>query len=552
MSNSLQHQPVSRNIKTLIGKPRFQALELESLDLDVLARDIFPSLNIQLLQKIISPNGKTELLVAEMSLERFENLKRAYDGRLIVEEDRPLDLFKPTGIDLPIVPNFKANLIPLKDDELTIPLMIRDSQTQQPIANAHVTLIGSLWYADGITDAAGRITLTLYGETADTLSGLMVRPAANYWSFWLDQPVLRPGQDNVVALKAFDQTLADFPQTESLGWGQKAMGLGDAQIPYRGNGIKIGIIDSGGYIDHQDLGDHANGKDFTAEATPTSWKLDPMAHGTHVAGVIVGLMDEFGIRGFAPEADYHVCKIFPGGTFSALINSLNECMTAGVDIVNLSLGSSTYSELLEQKIQEVTDAGVACIAAAGNSATKIQYPAAYDDVLAVSAIGQVDTFPSSSAHIRQVGAHKSADGKFFTAKFTCFADVNQRLDVCAPGVAVVSAVSAEADAYAAWDGTSMACPHVVGLAALILEARSDIRAMSRERGRVNALFQAIRESAVDLGLPYPYQGHGLPQVLKALKIPPEAPDADTPDSPWTQIEELLQQILKLLRSQVET
>jgi subtilisin len=535
-------QITNRPKRVLVGKPRNLPANLEPVDLDILAQTVFPALNIALVNKVMDVSGKTELLVVEMSATNFEQLKTNYAHRLIIEEDYPLELFQPITIQPPILTNFSTNLVP-SEAGLTVQLVVKDSQSQQPIANAHVNLTGSIWYAEGVTDQQGRVQLTLYGETPTTLRGLMVRPDSNYWSFWMDNPTIRAEQDNTVYLKPIAEHMPGFPQQESLGWGQQAMGLKAAQS-HRGRGIKVGIIDSGGYIAHEELGDHAEGKDFTQDATATSWQQDEMGHGTHVAGVIVGLVNASGIKGFAPEADYFVYKIFPGGTFAALINSLNQCIAAGVDVVNLSLGSSQYSELLEQKIQEATEAGVACIAAAGNSATKLQYPAAYTDVFAVSAIGEFKTFPQDSTHLRQIGEYQSSDGRFFTAKFTCFAESGQRMDVCAPGVAVVSAVSVQADAYAAWDGTSMACPHVVGLAALMLEAREDIRSIPRGRSRVEALFQAIRDSADDLGLPRSYQGSGLPNTLKALGVKPQT-------DPWQQVETLLKQALQILRSHVQ-
>ena len=219
-------------------------------------------------------------------------------------------------------------------------------------------------------------------------------------------------------------------------------------------------------------------------------------------------------------------------------------------MVNLSLGSKKRSELLENKIREATEQGVACIAAAGNSATKIQYPAAFEDVFSVAAIGQTETFPEVSYHLRQVGQHTSRDGQYFSARFTCFAEAGQRMDVCAPGVAVISTVPNQPTAYAAWDGTSRACPHVVGLAAVMLEARAALREMPRGQARVEAVFKAIRERAEDLGLPVAYQGSGLPNVRKALSVGVGAPPETGVDEAWRRLERLLSEALTILKQKV--
>ncbi len=532
MQNPNQHpkkQLQSRPVRTLIGYNQNAPASAGDINLEQLKLNVLPLLNVELLNELSTPSGETELLVANLSPQTFQQLQANYP-HFNVEEDELMDIFRPTQGESSFLPNATANIIPAAAEEFTVKIVVKDNSTQKPIAQAGVSIIGSIWYENGITDENGEVSLTLYGETSDTIQGLMVKPARNYWSFWLPSPALQTGQPNPVYLRPLQDQIPNFPQQEVYGWGQQAMGLNAAEVPYRGNGVKVAVIDSGGYLEHLDLPTEATGADFTKDATDTSWQLDTVGHGSHVAGVIVGLIESSGIRGFAPDADYYVFKIFPGGTFSALIESLNQCIEAQVDVVNLSLGSSKYSEQLVQKIREATDAGVACIAAAGNSATKIQYPAAYDDVLAVAAIGQQNTFPADSGHSRQIGEQQSSDGEYFAAKFTCFAQDDQRMDVCAPGVAVTSPVPNQPNAYAAWDGTSMACPHVVGLATLMLEAREEIRTMPRGRSRVEALFQAIRDSAEDLGLPLEYQGSGLPNVLKALNLEAETTPGDGNDS----------------------
>jgi subtilisin family serine protease len=100
-----------------------------------------------------------------------------------------------------------------------------------------------------------------------------------------------------------------------------------------------------------------------------------------------------GVRGFAPAAEIHACKIFPGGQISQLIDALEYCIEKQVDIVNLSLGTDQVSEVLEQQLLRLTNVGIACIVAAGNSGGPVQYPASSPNVLAVAAIGHVAEFP---------------------------------------------------------------------------------------------------------------------------------------------------------------
>src|SRR5690606_21710141 len=170
-----------------------------------------------------------------------------------------------------------------------------------------------------------------------------------------------------------------------------------------------------------------------------------------------------GIRGFAPEAEIHAFKVFPGGRFSSLIEALDLCIERGIDVVNLSLGSDEVSELVTRKILEAQSRGVACIVAAGNSGGPVQFPGNLPNVLTVSAIGKTGEYPEDTYHAQTLDAQMPAINGIYPAKFSCH---GPGIDVCAPGVAVVSCVAG--GGYAAWDGTSMATPHITGLAALLL------------------------------------------------------------------------------------
>ncbi len=485
------------------------------------------------------PGNATNLLTIELTRQQVAQIKRDHPHDLIIEEDVPLDLFRPFPA-LAAGGPLNTRVVPSQDNELVLRLRVVGEGPSQPLAKVAVYLSGDLWLASGVTDEGGQVTLTLYGETESTLQRLHIKPAAGFWSLTMDRPQLRAGQLNSVAIKPLSHQFPGFPQQEVAGWGKQAMQL--PTVPYRGRGVRVAIVDSGLAVDHPDLQGH-DGHDFTAEAL--GWTVDTVGHGSHVAGVVIGRHDGLGIRGLAPEAELLVCKVFPGGRLSDLIAALNYCADRQVDIVNLSLGMEGRSALLEQTIQQITEQGVACIAAAGNAASAIQYPAAFAEVLAVGAIGQFGTFPEDSDHQTQIGPYTSADGRYFTAEFTCFAQPGQQMDVCGPGVAVVSAIPGQSDAYAAWDGTSMACPHVAGLSALILEARPEIRDLPRGRQRVEALFAALRDSADDLGLPEAYQGRGLPNAARALGV------AAAPQEAWVRLEHLLSEALSILQQQVK-
>lgn len=497
----------------------------DGANLEVLANVLEKTPGFEVLEVV--EKGSTPLLIVEMAAERASGLEAAFGKRLIIELDAPLDLFEVPSPVPPMV-DWLGSLTPLDEGELTLTVSVKGGEAGKPIASATVYVMGSVWVAKDVTKKNGKVKLTLFGETEETLRGLLVKPQDGYWSYWLERPKFNANSAEVT-LRPLDFTADE----DSFDWGHEAMGLAELEQPLTGQGVKIGVIDSGLFTNHDDV-EADVGVDFTGD-DPDTWQDDVVGHGTHVTGTIAALRNSAGLKAFAPDAEVHVYKVFPGGKFSSLIKSLDHCITDGVDVVNLSLGSETRSELLEQKFAEAKAAGVACVAAAGNAAGPVQYPAAFADVLAVAAIGKEDTFPEDSAHTRQVG---EAQGEYFSARFSCF---GPEIDVCAPGVAVTSCVPSGTASYAAWDGTSMACPHVAGFAALLLEANPAIRDMPRDSARVDALFEAVRSSCLDLGLPSDLQGAGLPTFSKA------SGSDDSSDDRWERLERLLSEALGLLK-----
>lgn len=459
------------------------------------------------------PGAQPTIFVAQASPDVLRSFSA--DPRLIVEPDHEL---YPVATAAPPGPVLRdpGVLVP-QDTVLTVTIMVTGKGA--PIAGTNVYVYGSTWPAQGITADNGQVTVQLFGETVNSIQGLYVKPKADFWSFWLPRPSLNPNQPNLVELVAFDQTFPGFPNQQVNGWGEKAMRMDQLPPNYRGRGVRIGVIDSGAAVGHPDLRNLFKGGFDTTANSAQGWQQDTVFHGTHCAGVIAGLDNQVGIRGFAPEADLYSYKIFPGGRFSNLIDALNRCIEDQIDVANLSLGTDETSELLDQKLQEAKQKGIACIVAAGNSGAAVQFPARSPHVLAVSAIGKTGEFPASSYHgTTAMDGTASPDG-YFSARFSCF---GPEVGVCGPGVAILSCVPDTG--YAAWDGTSMATPHVTGLAALLLAHHPEFLAGTGPKGarnadRVNRLFEILKQSARPLALGDPGRtGAGLPDAIGAFSI----------------------------------
>jgi hypothetical protein len=509
-------QPIGGMAPFTLGPAPLQPLSLQAVEQALRGAggiDVVRTVGNRTLDPMGAGAGPAGVVVARMTDERARALHEQAGGQLLIERDQHLHLLDPVPRHPTLVNSFDPHASPTLSFNIVV--LGKDGA---PLPEAEVSLFGGLLPASGFTDARGQATVTVHGDSPHTISGLYVKPRADYWSFYQRDPDLGTDEPNIVGLRALSDwpALPGFPGRSAIGWGERAMRLDQLPPSFRGQGVRIAVIDSGAAPGHPNLGRIRNGFDFVNHH-PDTWTQDILSHGSHCAGVIAGADPSFGIRGFAPDAEIHVCKLFPGGQISQLIEALEYCIEHQIDVVNLSLGGTGPSPALEQQILRAKRAGVACIAAAGNSGGPVQYPAASPHVLAVTAIGKIDEFPRDSYHVETVNPDVDAQG-YVTARFSCF---GPQVDVCAPGVGIVSSVPP--NNFAAWDGTSMAAPHVTGLAALMLAHHPEFQGQARMRSaeRVERLFQLIRMSARRVSLADPTRiGFGLPDAPVALGLAP--------------------------------
>jgi subtilisin len=458
----------------------------------------------------------SETYVVRIDPERAEWLKQTLLPQFIVEEDAPLEYGTPAGLPRPAPARLTAWCAPGPLE--TRPIRFRVlGEADKPVPSAGVSLTGEGFPQESRTDKRGEVTVPLTALPGRRPRSVLVTAPSGHWELFLSDPELSEGDVNVVRLRAIDETISGFPERFRYGWGQVQMGLDRLPETFTCKGVSMALVDSGVDSTHPLLRHVRLGADLTNGADPQTWTQDVVGHGSHCAGILAA-RDESGrmLRGFAPDAEIHALKVFPGGQVSNLLEALDYCLERGVDIVNLSLGSARPSAAVEQRLEDLARHGIACIAAAGNSGGPVQYPASSPYTLAIGAVGRLDAYPDRTWEGTTVVPELVAPDGVFSPSFSA---VGPEVAVCAPGVAILSTVPG---GFEPLSGTSIAAPHVAGLAAVLLAHHPLFQGPLRARGpqRVAALFQMIRSLCV----PYAFAGragaglprlHGLEDVLRA-------------------------------------
>ena len=267
--------------------------------------------------------------------------------------------------------------------------------------------------------------------------------------------------------------------------------------------VDVAVIDTGVDFEHPDL-NGVGGVDCTvASSGGPPWARtyscsetagtrgdDDHYHGTHVAGTIAALDNGIGVVGVAPGARIWAVKVLNAqgsGYESGIVAGIDWIAGhGGIEVANMSLGGSGYSQAEYDAIQNAVNNGVAFAVAAGNDNDDANNysPAAFDNVLTVSALADFDG---------RVGGLGSP---------TCRTDVDDTLadfsnwgaavDIAAPGVCILSTYPIEQGAYGTISGTSMASPHVAGALALLSSSTSAASA-----GDVYGLYADVKNAGND-------------------------------------------------------
>ena len=320
-------------------------------------------------------------------------------------------------------------------------------------ATAHIASDGDTdnEYSAAVVDLPAGTTLTKAAAGGDAIVSI----EADQRVKWIEQAAVSfqatPFGAGFEGLK-FPKA-AQFPTTQArlaamanrpeITWGVNRVHAPAAWDVTEGAGVKVAIIDTGIDLNHSDLAGKVDGgySAITKTEKPEDYQ-DDNGHGTHVSGTIAALRDGKGVVGVAPKARLYAVKVLDAdgsGNLSDVIDGIIWAAKNGMQVANMSLGAPTDSDAMHRAVRFAKGSGLVIVAAAGNSGGSVGYPGAYPEVISVSASDSDDHLASFSSRGPEV--------KFI-----------------APGVDVVS--DKLGGGQISYNGTSMASPHVAGLAAL--------------------------------------------------------------------------------------
>ena len=283
-----------------------------------------------------------------------------------------------------------------------------------------------------------------------------------------------------------------------LQWGLTKIEAPQAwEVTTGSSSINIAILDTGVDLDHLDLASKLiSNINFSDSATVD----DVYGHGTHVAGIAAAISNNgIGVAGLGYNSTIMNVKVLGdtgSGAYSWIASGIIWAADNGAEIINMSLGGSSASSTLEDAINYAWSKGVVVVAAAGNSgSTTPSYPAYYTNCIAVAATDANDAKASWSNY-------------------------GDWVDVAAPGLNVYSTL--KDNGYGYKSGTSMASPHVAGLAALVFTVVGDANGNGKLNDEVRSRIEGTCDDIGVAGI-----GRGRINAARAVGSVPVLPGGIT-------------------------
>lgn len=405
----------------------------------------------------------------------------------------PVHMYRPAIADVRVGRSkLKLNSGPSSADFLKINLRFTDNNAPVIGAVANLRRIGEEELS-AVSDANGVVTFALRADSVDNVRFIVETGFAGHWGYIDDGVDLRDG--DTIQIERIDLTTTPDSLRHLIQPGG----------PSAGAGVRVAVIDSGVGL-HVDLPNAVG--DFDTS----------IGHGSHVAGIIGG-HGQNGLGGVAPGVEMLSYRVFSDSATGVARNfeihrAIEQAIIDDCLIVNLSLKSErpfdpTHDDpVLSRALEDAADAGVLCVAAAGNDFRRfVAFPARHPDAVAVSALGWEPGLPSNALDRWTVTNDRSSnDHDVYFASFSNEGVNNTDVNLTGPGAGVVSTVPG--DTYAPMSGTSMACPAMVGVIARLVAANPAIIAMPGDRQRTDAMLALIQASLQNAGFNRIRQGDG--------------------------------------------
>ncbi|WP_158056141.1 S8 family serine peptidase [Halorussus halophilus] len=258
--------------------------------------------------------------------------------------------------------------------------------------------------------------------------------------------------------------------------------------------VTIAVVDQGAMYDHPDL--QANyksnpGYDFVdSDSDPYPDSMQDEYHGTHVSGCAAAVVDNgTGVAGQGNSSLINARTLSEEGSGSTadIADGVEWAADQGADVINMSLGGGGYTDTMKNAVSYAQDQGAIIICAAGNDgSSSVSYPAAYSECMAISAVDDSENLAS-------------------------FSQYGSSVELCAPGVDILSTTTDTRGTYERLSGTSMATPVTSGVAGLTL-AKWDLTN--------SELRTHLKNTAKDIGLSSDKQGSGQVNAFNAVTTEP--------------------------------
>jgi subtilisin len=433
---------------------------------------------VKVLDSIRGNGGK----LVQLNNEELADFRFSYPGLRIIKEK----FYKKATIYR------EAIKVKAKKSQVSIKVQVTISDKEgNPIQGVYIVAFTDFEKRagdSGTSNAKGQVSLSL---SAKKIQRVYVYPEHSYWGYFKSNFTISTSLKIKLEPIATDykDALRFFYPTST--W------------PKITTPVRVAVIDTG-VGPHDDLV-VTGGMNCVKDEDPTDYKDNGEGHGTHVAGIIGA---NGGIHGVAAGVEIFSYRVFPVGQGASnfdIMKAINQAIIDKCDLINMSLGESGQDEGMISYIKQAYSAGILCFAANGNDERgPVNFPANYSLSVAVSALGRKNTFP---ANVVETGSIKAPYGKDKSNFIADFSNIGPETDLTAPGVGIISTYPD--NRYAIMDGTSMACPAAVGMAARILSGAPDILNLPRTQARADEMLKYLSTRIKTLGFNANFEGKGI-------------------------------------------